>query len=215
MSIVRIDSKNPQLSQFTKEGIIYHRVGVEGGYVNNSNDLGGATNRGITQATAEEWKSLWAKHGWNGDMRTLPEALAFEIYVKGWWDKLQLDRVVAISPVLADRMFDWGINAGRQRGVFALQRLLNSLNRQGRDYIDIDVDGGVGTQTIDALKAYIARRGKDGLRSLCINHSGMQTAYYVEVSEKRAKNEEFTNGWLTRTADNTIMYTKMIINGTF
>lgn len=209
-----IDIKNPTVDQFTQDGIIRHRVGVESGYVNNSNDLGGETNHGITKATSLQWKSLWAKYNWDGNMKTLPEALAMEIYVQGWWVPLKLDAVHDIHPVLCDRLFDWGINAGRQRGVFALQDLLNVCNRQGKDYADITVDGQMGPGTLGALKAFFAKRGRAGLRYLITTHSGMQNSYYVDISKSRAANEEFTNGWLQRGYDNESLYAGLIVNGT-
>jgi len=206
-----IDIRNPTVEQFTFDGIVRHRVAVESGYVNNSNDLGGETNHGITKATATEWKSLWSKYNWDGNMRTLPVELAMEIYKKGWWDKLRLDEVQAIHPVLCDRLFDWGINAGRQRGVFALQRLLNVCNRQQRDYKDIGVDGAMGPGTLGALASFIKVRGKAGLRYIITTHSGMQNSYYVDISESRAANEEFTNGWLQRGYDNEALYAGLIV----
>ncbi len=208
-----IDIKNPTIDQFDRDGIIRHRVNVESGYVNNSNDLGGETNHGITKATSLEWKSLWGKYNWNGDMKTLPVELAMEMYVKGWWEPLRLDDVHAIHPVLCDRLFDWGINAGRKRGVFALQDLLNVCNRQEKDYADIGVDGLMGPGTLGALKAFMGKRGKAGLRYLITTHTGMQNSYYVDISKSRKANEEFTNGWLQRGYDNEALYAQLIVKG--
>lgn len=208
-----IDIKNPTIEQFTRENIIAYRAGVEGGYVNNSNDLGGETNHGITKATSLEWKSLWSKYNWDGNMRTMPLALAYDIYTQGWWNKLRLDDVAKIHPVLCDRLFDWGINAGRQRGVFALQDLLNVCNRQQKDYKDIAVDGGMGPGTLGALQSFVNVRGKAGLRYLIDTHSSLQKAYYVDISKSRQANEEFTNGWLQRGYDNTTLLAGLIVKG--
>lgn len=208
-----IDIQNPTLEQFDREGIIRHRVNVEAGYVNNPNDLGGETNHGITKATAEVWKSLWAKYNWDGNMRTLPMELAMEMYVKGWWEPLRLDDVHAIHPVLCDRLFDWGINAGRQRGVFALQDILNVCNRQEKDYADTGYDGKMGPGTLGALKSFMGKRGTQGLRYLITTHSSMQNSYYVDISKSRKANEEFTNGWLQRGYDNDTLYARLIVKG--
>jgi lysozyme family protein len=208
-----IDINNPSVDQFTRDNIIAYRTGVEGGYVNNSNDLGGETNHGITKATALQWQSLWAKYNWNGDMRTLPTALAYDMYVAGWWNPLRLDDVANIHPVLCDRLFDWGINAGRQRGVFALQDLLNVCNRQQRDYKDIGVDGAMGPGTLGALQSFVNVRGKAGLRYLINTHSSMQNSYYVDISKARQANEEFTNGWLQRGYDNATLLAGLIVKG--
>lgn len=179
------------VDRWSMEGIIAAKVNLEAGYVNNPNDLGGPTNFGITQATAREW-------GYNGDMRNLTRALALEIYKKGWWDRMRLDQILAWNPLLADRMFDFGINAGRANCIKSLQRILNVLNRQGKLYADIDADGGIGTLTMNALQGFLKARGLDGFNRLMFALTSHQVAYYTEISEKRAANEEFTYGWYDR-----------------
>ena len=57
----------------TIDDVIEEVLRREGGYVNDPSDAGGATNFGITQATARQ-------NGYTGDMRALPRALAKEIY---------------------------------------------------------------------------------------------------------------------------------------
>lgn len=179
------------VDRWSMEGIIAAKVNIEAGYVNNSNDLGGPTNFGITQATAREW-------GYTGDMRNLTRALALEIYKKGWWDRMRLDQILAWNPLLADRMFDFGINAGRANCIKSLQRILNVLNRQGKLYADIDADGGIGTLTMTALNGFLKARGLDGFNRLMFALTSHQVAYYTEISEKRVQNEEFTYGWYDR-----------------
>ncbi len=179
------------IDRWSMEGIIAAKVNLEGGYVNNPNDLGSITNFGITQATAREW-------GYTGDMRNLTRALALEIYKKGWWDRMRLDQILAWNPLLADRMFDFGINAGRANCIKSLQRILNVLNRQGKLYADIDADGGIGTLTMNTLNGFLKARGLDGFNRLMFALTSHQVAYYTEISEKREKNEEFTYGWYDR-----------------
>jgi len=173
------------------EGIIAAKVNIEAGYVNNPNDLGGPTNFGITQATARE-------NGYTGDMRNLTRQMALDIYKKGWWDRMRLDRILAWNPLLADRMFDFGINAGRANCIKSLQRILNVLNRQGKLYADIDADGGIGPATMTALEGFLKARGLDGFNRLMFALTSHQVSYYTEISEKRVQNEEFTYGWYDR-----------------
>jgi lysozyme family protein len=173
------------------EGIIAAKVNIEAGYVNNPNDLGGPTNFGITQATARE-------NGYTGDMRNLTRQMALDIYKKGWWDRMRLDRILAWNPLLADRMFDFGINAGRANCIKSLQRILNVLNRQGKLYADISADGGIGPATMTALEGFLKARGLDGFNRLMFALTSHQVSYYTEISEKRVQNEEFTYGWYDR-----------------
>lgn len=178
-------------TDFTKNGIIKAKTAIEAGYSNNKNDLGGETNHGIIVATAREY-------GYTGPMKDLTVEQAYAIYDKGWWQRMLLDQVLEISPLLADRMFDFGINSGRANAVKTLQRLLNVLNRQEKLYPDIGVDGGMGSGTIGALKKYVAARGKKGVDILNFAMVSHQVAYYTDISEKRKQNEEFTFGWYDR-----------------
>lgn len=178
-------------ARFSKEGIIRAKASIEAGYVNNKNDLGGETNHGITIATAREF-------GYTGAMKDLTEAQALDIYDKGWWQKMLLDQVLQINPVIADRLFDFGINSGRGNAITTLQRMLNVLNRQAKLYPDIVVDGGMGKNTIASLKSFQSARGDKGLNVLAFSLTCHQVAYYTDISEKRMANEEFTYGWYDR-----------------
>lgn len=179
------------VDRWSMEGIIRAKVNIEAGYVNNPNDLGGETIWGITKATALEY-------GYKGNMRDMPQSVALDIYKKLWWDRMRLDQIIAMNPLLADRMFDFGINAGRANCIKSLQRILNVLNRQGKLYNDIDADGGIGPATMTALGGYVKARGADGLNRLMFALCCHQVSYYTEISEKRVQNEEFTYGWYDR-----------------
>lgn len=177
--------------RWTKEGIIASKTDLEGGYVNDPDDKGGETCHGVTLTTAREY-------GYKGKMKDLTRAQAFDIYDRGWWKKLKLDEILAISPLLADRMFDFAINSGRVNCVKSLQRILNVLNNEGRLYADIDTDGGMGPKTLGALNAYLNYRKGEGLGILIFALISHQVTYYTEISEKRKKNEKFAYGWYAR-----------------
>lgn len=203
------------MSELTRDSIIVDKTGVEGGYVNDPDDLGKETIYGVTKTTANdpEFRDLWDKYGWNGDMRTMPKALAFDIYVRGWWDKMQLDTILAINPTLADRVFDFAINAGRENCGKSLKRVLNVLNRAQQDYEDLPVDTGtVGAKTMAALKAYVAKNGLEASDKLTMMMFSMQNYHYVAISEAREKNEKFTNGWVNRVWRDFKLYAKKLIN---
>lgn len=182
----------------SKRNIIETRTSIEAGYVNHDADLGKATNHGITEDTALEHKHLWDSYAFTGDMRELPIELAYAIYEESWWDKLHLDDIMEISPELCERLFDFGINTGRYNAVLSLQRILNVSNRQGKLYDDLEPDGGMGKLTKDALKAYLAQRYVDQDSKLISLMISMQNYYYIDISERRVRNEEFTNGWTSR-----------------
>jgi lysozyme family protein len=177
----------------TIDDIISATIGVEGGYSNNPNDRGGPTRWGITEQVARAY-------GYVGTMEALPRETAVEIYRKRYFLGPHLDQVQALSPAIAAEVFDTGVNMGTAVPITFLQRALNVLNRQGRDYGDVTADGQIGPMTIAALKAYLARRGADGERRLLIALNSLQGARYIELAEARPANEDFEFGWLDRAA---------------
>lgn len=187
------------LIEFKKE-VIRDKTGVEGGYVDNPNDLGKATCHGITVMTAGEYNELWAKYNWDGTMETMPVEFAYEVYDIGWWQKMHLDDVAVLSHELAEKMFDFGINAGRTNSVRSMQRLLNVNNRAGKLYDNIVADGYMGAKSISALRGYLDSNKSDGADKIAYALGCMQLYHYVDISEKRdaEANEEFTRGWINR-----------------
>ncbi|EMW8467373.1 hypothetical protein AAFS76_003652, partial [Acinetobacter baumannii] len=118
----------------------------EGGYVNNPNDRGGATNYGITEAVARV-------NGWKGPMRDLPLDLAKQIYKQQYWINPRFDQVNTLSPLIAEELLDTGVNCGVAFAKPLLQRALNLLNNQGKGgWPDLAVDGIYGSATLGALK---------------------------------------------------------------
>lgn len=163
-------------------------IGVEGRYSNNVNDPGGETMWGITKRTA-------MRHGYNGDMKSLPRETAKEIYLREYIYEYSIDLVAVIDQRIAAEMFDTGVNAGPATAIQMLQRSLNLLNRQGRDYNDVVVDGSLGPKTITSLKEFIRIRGNDGRRVLHTMLNVMQGAYYINIATKRMESEDFIFGW--------------------
>lgn len=184
----------------TKREIINEVVIVEGGYVNDPNDLGGETNYGITKQLALKYKHLWSKYGWDGNMRTMPLEFVYEVYDLEFWQRLNLDTISKYSVTLASRIFDFGVNAGIANVAEDFQRCLNALNKQGVLYPDIELGTIIGPVTLKAFEGYAKSVVKDpsGFEKLTMMMYAMQIAHYVDVSEKRQKNEEFTRGWINR-----------------
>lgn len=165
-----------------------HTLGIEGGYSNDKRDSGGKTRYGITEAKARAW-------GYTGEMADLPLVLAVQIYETDFWDAIHLDRVAAVSERVALEMFDTGVNCGIGVPVPHLQRALNVFNREEADYPDIKVDGVIGGMTIASLKAFVDKRGDLGERVLVEALSSQQGVYYMDLAERRPKDEAFTFGW--------------------
>lgn len=206
-------AKEMFLADLTRDWIIRHCVAVEAGYVNNPKDPGKETKHGITATTAAEHKAeLVRRFGWSGKMIDLTEEMAMWIYRTAWWDRMRCDELHAIHPFIADRVFDFAVNAGRALGVKTMQRILNVSNREGKDYADIDADGGVGKLTIAALESFYKKRGVDGLETFVQFQLALQGAHYVTLAEQKPVLEEFVNGWGARVRDINKLYQRVLLN---
>lgn len=161
-------------------------IGDEGQYSDNSNDAGGPTMWGITQATARAF-------GYVGPMQTMPRDMAVRIYTERYWTAPHFDQVDSIDAKIASKLLNFGANAGPATAAKMLQRALNVL--RGQDYAAITADGVIGKMTLSAMTRFIAKRGDVGRKVLYNMICGQQSVYYIECAEKREANEAFEFGW--------------------
>lgn len=172
-------------------------IGVEGGYVNHPADRGGETIWGVTVQVARAY-------GYTGPMRAMPRPIAVEIYRKRYWEEPGLARIADLAPTLAAELFDTGVNMGTSVPGQFLQRVLNVMNRQARDYPDVAVDGRIGTMTIASLRAFLSVRGKPGEEVLIKACEALQGARYIGIAEDRPSQEAFVYGWVAHRVGNTM-----------
>lgn len=163
-------------------------IAKEGNYSNDPKDRGGATKWGITEATARAF-------GYTGDMRVMSRDHAISIYRARYWQQPGFDRIETIDPAIAIKLLDWGITSGPTVGVKALQRALNSLNREAAAYPDVAVDGVAGAVTMQALRSFVAARGREGRLVLLGMLAAQQSVFYMAIAETRPANERFEYGW--------------------
>ncbi|MGB3317476.1 MAG: glycosyl hydrolase 108 family protein [Sphingopyxis granuli] len=180
----------------TVEQLIAEVIDREGAYVNHPADRGGPTCWGITEAVARA-------NGFQGPMRNLPREEAAKIYRKLYWQRPAFDKIAARAPTLAAEMFDTGINMGVGTATGFLQRALNALNRQGRDYPDLAVDRAIGPRTLSALDGFLKVRGKVGEVVLLRAVEALQGERYIALAEKSPSQEAFLYGWLANRIGNT------------
>lgn len=105
----------------------------EGGYSDNPDDPGGATNRGITLATLRDYRGRAVT---KDDVRDLSEAEAKAIYRARYWP--QCGDALPAGVDLA--VFDFAVNSGPGRAARALQTVLG-----------VAADGAIGPRTLAAL----------------------------------------------------------------
>ncbi len=164
----------------------------EGGYVNDPTDRGGATKYGITVAVARA-------NGFKGDMRDLPLEVAKNIYRKQYWTQPRFDQINTLSPLIAEELLDTGVNCGVGFAKPTLQRALNLLNNQGQGgWPDLSIDGVYGPATLNALKTFLAKRGKEGEKTLLKVLNVLQANRYIEICERNPSQEKYFFGWITQ-----------------
>lgn len=115
-------------------GIILH---VEGGYVNDPDDRGGATNMGVTQATYDAYRQ--SKGYLKNDVRDITSEEVATIYKERYWDAVGADTLPwPVSLVL----FDMAVNHGPTSAKKLMQNVLQ-----------VTPDGIVGSVTRGAALA--------------------------------------------------------------
>lgn len=160
----------------------------EGGESDHPADRGGHTMWGITEQVARAY-------GYHGPMRDLPHAVAKSIYLERYWEAPKFDKVNEHSAAVAEELLDTGVNMGPGVATRFLQRALNVLNSEGKHYPDVTVDGVIGRMTLAALRAYLAKRGKDGHLVLVRALNAQQGSRYIDLAENRPSQENFVHGW--------------------
>lgn len=159
---------------------------LEGGYVNDPKDPGGETNHGITKAVAVE-------NGYTGPMLKMPKSVAEDIYVERYLVDPGFLPMVELSPAVAHKLTDAGINAGTSRSSLWLQESLNAVNRGGRDYPNVVTDGKLGPATLAAYKGLQRKRGTaEACRMIIKLLDAKQTAHYLSLKHLY----DFTPGWV-------------------
>lgn len=166
-------------------------LSFEGGFVNNPNDRGGATNRGVTIST---WKAQGYDKNGDGvidvkDLRLITADDATQIMRNNYWNRWHADDIHDQS--IANSLVDWVWASGRN-GIVIPQRMLG-----------VTADGIVGKKTITALNAQDPR--------LFFSRLQKRRLQFIENIIKAHPNQAlFRNGWIRRV--NSIMYGMLIDN---
>ena len=168
-------------------------VAREGGFVNDPDDPGGATNHGVTLGTLRRLGLDLPGEGRIdvADVRRLTAAQAVDIYVEHYFTRTG---IAALPEVLQASVFDMYVNAGAN-AVKVLQRLLGDMG------FACDADGQIGPQTIRAAQmAYEAAPSH-----LADAYGIARRNYYYALADARPASRKYARrrdggkgGWITR-----------------
>ncbi len=173
----------------------------EGGYVDDPDDRGGETYKGIARRFHSDWAGWAIIDGLKGTA-DFPRCLyrheelnqkVSDFFKTEYWDRFKGDRIP--EQHIANELFDTGVNLGIKRAVTFLQKGLNALNRNEQLYEDLDEDGKFGDKTLTALKTYLQRDKPGELIKVCNILQGM---HYIEYMRSSPTQEKYARGWLAR-----------------
>ncbi len=168
-------------------------VAREGGFVNDPDDPGGATNFGVTLGTLRRLGIDLTGEGRIDaeDIRRLTRHQAVGIYVEHFFTRTGIG---SLPEVLQPSVFDMYVNAGAN-AVKVLQRLLAQMG------FACDPDGQIGPQTIRAAQlAYEAAPNH-----LADAYGIARRNYYYGLADARPASRKYARrkdggkgGWITR-----------------
>lgn len=178
----------PEVRQIAEE-----IVAREGGFVNDPDDPGGATNHGVTIHTMRRL-GIDVNRDTRidvADVRALTRKQAVEIYLKHYYEG---PGIAALPEALQASVFDMYVNAGGN-AVKILQRLLTDMG------FPCDPDGAIGPQTIRA-----ARMAYEAAAAHLPDAYGIaRRNYYYAIADKRPASRKFARrkdggkgGWIVR-----------------
>jgi lysozyme family protein len=168
-------------------------VAREGGFVNDPDDPGGATNYGVTIHTMRRL-GLDVNRDARidvADVRALTRSQAVDIYIEHYFKRPGL---AALPEAVQPSVFDMYVNAG-MNAVKILQRLCADMG------FPCDPDGQVGPQTIRAAQAAFEAAPSHFADAYGIARRN----YYYALADARPQSRKFARrrdggkgGWITR-----------------
>jgi len=162
---------------------------AEGGYVNDPQDPGGETYKGV----ARKFNSKW--DGWididmakrepnfpaNLDANAPLQEKIKRFYEVNYWDRVRGDEISDQN--IAESIFDFAVNAG-----------VITSSKLAQITVGAEPDGTIGPQTLQQLNTQDPRTF---LALFALN----KIARYLSICEKRSESKKFFYGWVKRTVE--------------
>jgi|TARA_Y100000310_G_scaffold130972_1_gene130195 lysozyme family protein len=163
-----------------------HVLKWEGGYVNDPDDPGGETYRGVARRYWSKWEG-WTIVDMMKNKSNFPknlhehdelQKLIHEFYQKNFWDKVRGDEIK--SQDVAEDIFDFAVNAG-----------VRTSSKLAQLACGASPDGVIGKNTIKTVnecneELFIAK--------FALN----KIAKYVGICNKRRSSRKYFFGWIRR-----------------
>lgn len=146
----------------------------EGGYSDNPNDRGGATNSGVTLAV---YQSVYGKSKTKNDLKKMTSDQWNYIFTKLYWNKWKADEIKNQS--IANILVDWVWMSG-----YGTIKKIQSL-------FGLTADGIVGNKTI----SYINSQDQEEVFNKIWNR---RKQFYESLVKNNPSQKVFLKGWMNR-----------------
>jgi lysozyme family protein len=168
------------------EAMVENILAHEGGFVNDPDDPGGATNYGITLRTYSQWLGRPASVA---EVHAMTIDTAKEIYLANYYYG---PRINGFPEPIQPQVFDCAVNHGPRRAIKFVQTVCNLAG-----FGPLVVDGVNGPVTMDAAaKAYNEMQG------YFINAiADERIDFYHRIVKSNPSQKKFLQGWLARAND--------------
>jgi lysozyme family protein len=153
----------------------------EGGFVDHPADPGGATNKGVTQKTYDDYRKR--KGLKTRTVKELEPAEISEIYFNGYWRPAMCQEMP--NEAMAMLMFDAAVNHGPKQAIKLLQ--------QAAGMPDLSCDGKWGPAT--RARVTMAAANAPALVEACLVK---RESFYRRLVEINPKLGAFIRGWMNR-----------------
>ena len=165
----------------TFDEIIEEVLEAEGGFVNDPDDKGGATNFGVTQ---QSYSNFLGSPASVDDVRNMTREEAKECYKKDFWIPAKVD---LMPDNLKHLYFDMVVNMGRRNAGKILQQAVNTKKNSAV----LDVDGIIGSGSLSQIP------------DLTLNDVLVERAMFFANNcfdgsrfAKRTRQNKFLRGWI-------------------
>lgn len=150
----------------------------EGGFVNDPDDLGGATNKGITIGSFITYRQKnGLKRPTVEDLRNISDLEWSDVFKTQYWDRWKADQIKSQS--VANILVDWVWASGKY-GIEIPQKV-----------VDVTVDGIVGSKTLEVVNKQDPKELFNAIKA--------ERIYFIErIVKSRPANAKFRQGWLNR-----------------
>ena len=159
--------------------LVPHILRWEGGFVNDPDDLGGATCKGVCYRTYKLYCSRKKLPTPTiEDLKNITDEEFTSILKEMYWDDCRADRIESQS--VANAVVDWAWHSGTVTASKEIQKAIGVVS-----------DGVIGNITLSAIHS---REPKDMFGII----QNARIAYLERITNARPANQKFIRGWLNR-----------------